>query len=362
MIMKRVDRYLARTVILNTLMTWLVLLVIVMVLGFVGELRSSQENYGPLQGVFFIFMTMPRQAVQIFPIAALIGTLLGAGGLASQLELVAFRSAGVSRMRLAASVLIGGLLLLLPVLWMAEYLVPEMEYNARAYRVTKQSGRVHLGGSGGMWLREGGRIVNIRQPLITADIDAQDVRFSEVLIFSLDEDMLIESISSADEARPQGDSWILDDVKEITFTPDRISTVETAAKNWQIELDSGLLEAAVTRPGYLSVRALSSYVRYLAGHDQDARQYVSAYWQKIAYPFSVLALVLAAMPFLFGSNRQNTLGIRMFTGTVVGAAFLIFSRLMENFADAYALPAWLGAFFPVAVLAALSIIALKRTS
>ncbi len=362
MLLKRVDRYLGRTVILNMLMTWLVLLVIVMLLGFVSELRAGQQDYGPFQGILFVLMTGPRQAVQVFPIAALIGTLLGAGGLASQLELVAFRAAGVSRLRLAASVLLGGLLLLLPVLWMSEYIVPQMEQSARAFRITKQSGRVHLGGSGGMWLREGNRVVNIRQPLITADIDAQDVRFSEVLIFELNENMSVASISSADEARPVEGGWILDDVNEIRFTPERVQRLSADSKSWQIELDSGLLEAAVTRPGYLSVRALKNYVGYLDAHDQDARKYVSAFWQKLAYPFAVLALVLAAMPFLFGSNRQNTLGVRMFTGSVVGATFLIFSRLMENFADAYAFPAWLGAFFPVALLAALSIIALKRTS
>lgn len=362
MILKRVDRYLGITVIRNTLASWLVLLVIVMLLGFVSELRASQQAYGPVQGIWFILMTAPRQAVQVFPVAALIGTLLGAGGLAAQLELVAFRAAGVSRLRLAVSVMLGGLLLLLPVLWISEYLVPQMEHHARAYRVTKQSGRVHLGGSGGMWLREGNRVVNIRQPLITADIDAQDARFSNVLIFELDDDMSVEAITSADEARPVQGGWMLEQVKVAKFSEENVASQDYDSKTWQLELDSGMLEAAITRPGYLSLSALSSYVSYLDAHDQDARKYVAAFWQKLAYPFSVLALVLAAMPFLFGSNRQNTLGIRMFTGTVVGATFLIFSRLMENFADAYALPAWLGAFFPVAVLIGLSIFALKRTS
>lgn len=359
---KRVDRYLSSTVVRSTLGTWLILLVIVMLLGFVSELRAGQQDYGALQGIWFVLMTAPRQAVQIFPVAALIGTLLGAGGLASQLELVALRAAGVSRLRLAASVLIGGLLLLIPVLWMSEYLVPQMEHEARAYRVAKQSGRVHLGGSSGMWLREGNRVVNIRQPIMAADMDVRDVRFSDVMIFQLDENMSVKSIVHADEARPDQGAWILDHVEESAFAPELIDTHVADSKIWQVELDPGLLEAAITRPGYLSIRALGSYVNYLDGQGQDSRRYVAAFWQKLAYPFSVLALILAGMPFLFGSNRQNTLGVRMFTGTVVGATFLIFSRLTENFADAYAFPAWLGAFFPVAVLALLSIIALRRTS
>lgn len=361
-LLKRVDRYLGAAVIRSTLLTWFILLVMVMLLGFVSELRAGRQDYGALQGILFVLMTAPRQAVQVFPVAALIGTLLGAGELASQMELVAFRAAGISRLRLTVSVLTGGILLLLPVLWMAEFLVPQMEHQARAFRVAKQAGRIHLGGSGGIWLREGNRIVNIRQPLMTADIGAREVRFSDVVVFQLDESMSVISISRASEARPVGGDWILDRVEETEFAAARVDTKVSATKSWQIELDPGLLEAAITRPGYLSIRALADYASYLNAHDQDARKYVSAFWQKLAYPFSVMALVLAGMPFLFGSNRQNTLGVRMFTGTVVGATFLIFSRLMENFADAYGFPAWLGAFFPVLALAAISIVALKKTS
>ena len=359
---KRVDRYLGAAVIRSTLGTWLILLVIVMLMGFVSELRAGRQDYGAFQGLLFVLMTAPRQAVQVFPVAALIGTLLGAGGLAAQLELVAFRAAGVSRLRLATSVVLGGVLLLLPVIWMSEYLVPQMEHQARAFRVAKQSGSVHLGGSGGMWLREGKRFVNIRQPLLTADIDISDVRFSDVAIFELDDAMSVTAITHADEARPVGGDWVLEAADEVRFETERVVHKATATKTWQIELDPTLLEAAVTRPGYLSVRSLYSFGNYLVAHDQDAQKYVTAFWQKIAYPFSVLALVLAGMPFLFGSNRQNSLGVRMFTGTIVGAAFLIFSRLMENFADAYALPAWLGAFFPVVLLSIISVIALRRTS
>ena len=359
---KRVDRYLATTVIRSTLATWLVLLLVVMLLGFVSELRAGQQDYGAFQGILFVLMTAPRQAVQVFPVAALIGTLLGAGGLAAQLELVAFRSAGISRLRLASSVVLGGILLLLPVLWMAEYVVPQMEHQARAFRVAKQSGRVHLGGSGGMWLREGNRVVNIRTPLMTADIDARSVRFSDVVVFELDESMSVNAITHADEARPVGGDWILEQVSAAEFAPASVASRKSEVETWQIELDPNLLEAAITRPRYLSTRALHNYANYLDAHDQDAQSYVTAYWQKIAYPFSVLALVLAGMPFLFGSNRQNTLGVRMFTGTIVGATFLIFSRLMENFADAYAFPAWIGAFSPVLLLTVLSVIALRKTS
>ena len=146
-----------------------------------------------------------------------------------------------------------------------------------------------------MWLREGNRAVNIRQPLMTADIDARDVRFSEVVVFQLDESMSVKAITHADEARPVGGVWILDNVNETLFAPTRVDRQDSTTMTWEIELDPNLLEAAITRPGYLSIRALNNYANYLDEHDQDARIYVTAFWQKLAYPFSVLALVLVAL-------------------------------------------------------------------
>ena len=49
-------------------------------------------------------------------------------------------------------------------------------------------------------------------------------------------------------------------------------------------------------------------------------------WDKLLFPFTVLALVLAGMPFVFGSARQHSMGLRIFIGISLGALFIIVSR------------------------------------
>jgi len=81
----------------------------------------------------------------------------------------------------------------------------------------------------------------------------------------------------------------------------------------------------------------------------------------VFYPFTVIALVLAGMPFVFGSARSHNLGVRLFYGMVLGGSFLIVSRMIESFADAYQLPTMLSYLLPPAVLATGAIMVLRRS-
>jgi lipopolysaccharide export system permease protein len=69
------------------------------------------ERYGLAEAMLFTLLSLPRYLYQLFPIATLIGALIGLGTLASRSELVAMRAAGVSVAQSRASALLGGLLL-----------------------------------------------------------------------------------------------------------------------------------------------------------------------------------------------------------------------------------------------------------
>ncbi len=358
---KRVDRYIGRSVIEGILAAWGILLTLVMVLGFVSELRSGRGDYGVLQALWFVVLTVPRLAYQVFPIAALVGALIGAGGLAASFELTAFRAAGISRLRIAVAALLGSVLVLIPVMWVGEYLAPEAEQQARAFRLDRQAGRIHLGGAGGLWVRDGQNIVNIRQPLMTADGAQQEVRFQDVSIYRIGDDHSLAGITRAGEAVPSGGQWLLRPVEETIIEEQSVQKSGAEDGVWETEVDPGLLDSAITRPRYLSMRALSSYIGYLTDNGQDAGQYQTALWEKIVYPLSVLALILAGMPFVFGSNRQLGLGVRLFTGMALGAVYIIVARSSQNFGEAYGLPVWISALLPLVLLTVFAYWALRRT-
>jgi lipopolysaccharide export system permease protein len=93
----------------------------------------------------------------------------------------------------------------------------------------------------------------------------------------------------------------------------------------------------------------------------DASVYKAAFWEKTVFPFTVVALVLAGMPFVFGSARSQNLGVRLFFGMILGGLFMIVNRMVQNFGDAYQLPAVLSYLIPSLLLAIGAIFALRRT-
>lgn len=356
-----VDRYIGRAAVLGTLAVWLGLTVLFMLVTLLGELRDQQADYTAGDALWYTALTLPRMAYQIFPVAALLGALVGVGGLAATNELVAFRTAGVSRLRLAAAALTGTLLITIPVMIMGEWVAPAAEHQARAFRLSEMVGQAIIGGPRGMWMRDGREIVNIQLPLLSADRGEQSVEFKNVVIYRFDEGVDLRSIVRAASADHDGASWTLKAVREVSFGDQGARLREEATRPWSTDVRPELLDSAVTRPKRLSLRSLAGYLSYLRENGLDDTVYQAAFWEKIVFPFTAIALVLAGMPFVFGSARSHSLGVRMFIGMVLGGLFMILSRMAQNLGDAYQFPAVLSNGLPPLLLALAAVYVLRRT-
>jgi lipopolysaccharide export system permease protein len=212
-----------------------------------------------------------------------------------------------------------------------------------------------------MWLRDGNDIVNIQLPLLSADRGGQSVEFKNVVIYGFSESSKLESITHARNASHDGTNWRLDRVWTAFIDGDSAVEERKPSKSWPTEVRPELLDSAVTRPQRLSIRALKDFLDYLGENGLDDRVYRSAFWEKIFYPLTIVALVLAGMPFVFGSSRTQNLGVRMFVGMMLGGLFMIVSRGILSFGDAYGIPALVGNLFPALALGLVAILVLRRT-
>jgi lipopolysaccharide export system permease protein len=80
--------YLMRSILTSTLLVLLVLLSLAGLFEFISQLEDTRGNYGTPQALLFTFLRLPQLAFEMLPIAVLIGSLLGLGGLANNSELV----------------------------------------------------------------------------------------------------------------------------------------------------------------------------------------------------------------------------------------------------------------------------------
>ena len=358
---RTVDRYIARTAVLGTLLVWVSLTLLMAMFSLLTEFQKTAANYGTGDAFWFVVQTGPRLAYQIFPVSALLGSLLGIGSLASANELVAFRTAGVSRLRLASAAMAGALLISIPAMAIGEWIAPGAEQHARAVRWNEMSGQVLIGGPSGTWMRDGNDIVNIRRPLISVGRGEQSISFQDVEIYSFDGFSGLNKITRAKSAFFDSDHWTLQDVFEIRVDTESIVPASLPQAPWISDIKPDLLQSAVTRPPYLSLRVLWDQLEYLQRNGLDDRVYKSAFWAKIVYPFSIIALVMAGMPFLFSTSRHQNLGLRMSVGMTLGGLFMLVNTTAQSLAEAYLLPVALSTAFPSIILVTIAVMVLKRS-
>jgi len=353
---KILDRYLAGAVIGGTLATLAVLLPLMGFFLLADEMDEVGENgYRLADAATFVILSMPRYAYQIFPIATLIGALVGLGSLASRSELVAMRAAGMSIGRIVLAAIKGGLLLTLVAVAVGEGVAPVAEQKALQWRSEAQSGQVTLKTPYGFWARDGSSYINIREILPGAHLRG-------IYIYEFDPEQRLTQATHAEDARYVKGSWVLEGISRSGFSDDRIETSHVEQTGWDSLLDPALLKIVVVEPHALPVWDLLRYVRYMAENGQDARPYEVAFWGKVVHPFLFLAMIFVSIPILLGSARTTGLGPRIFLGVLVGIGFYLISRTFSYLSLLYDLSPLVAAMTPPLFFLVAAVWVLKRVS
>ena len=119
-----------RTALLGVLAVWFGLTLLMSMFTLLDQLGETSGGVS-LQSVFYyVLLKAPGAAYVVFPVASLLGALIGVGALAAANELVAFRTAGASRLRISGSGLGAVLVLTLGVMALGEWVMPPAEAQA----------------------------------------------------------------------------------------------------------------------------------------------------------------------------------------------------------------------------------------
>ncbi len=352
--MNIIDRYIGLTVARSTLTVMFILLALFTFFTFADELNKIKGSYGALQALEYAIITMPRTVYQLFPAAALIGTMLGLGILASGSELTAMRAAGVSFARIVWAVMKFALVLMVIAFTLGEWVAPEAERYAETMRSLAQSERITLKTESGLWVRDGTKFINIGE--IRPGGHLRDVR-----IFSFDEQQKLAGITRAEEAFFQNeDQWRLEKISRTNFNGVSASRQVVDQEVWDFLLSPALLDIVLVKPETMSAMALYQYAEYLSQNNIDARRYVQAFWTKIMSPLATATMVLLAVPFIFGPLRSVSAGNKILVGTLVGISFHLIDQVVNFVGLVYRLQPVLAATLPTLVFMALAIWGLRR--
>jgi len=352
--MSILDRYVIRAIMGAALMVLSVVLTLGALFVFIEQQSDiGVGHYTLLSAVWFTLLNVPQQAFELLPIAALIGSLLGLGSLARGSELTVIRASGLSVARIAGTVLMAGILLIGVQVALGEFLAPPLREAAKEQKAFSKFNDISFGGEGA-WVRDDKLILNVAA-------QSGERQFGGMLVFELSPDHRLRSIGHAARATAGNDrQWTLSDYAESRFNGDSVEASPSSQRTLRSNVTAAFLGLAVDTPGQLTSRSLWSLIRYLQSNSLDAREYVFAFWSRIARTVAIAFAVLLAIPFVLGSLRSAGAGTRTLLGLIVGLGFFLLQKLIESGTLVFDLNPVILAWLPTAVLATVTLLLLAR--
>ncbi|EIX1533559.1 LPS export ABC transporter permease LptG [Cronobacter sakazakii] len=339
------DRYIGRTIFNTIMMTLFMLVSLSGIIKFVDQLKKTGEgSYTALGAGTYTLLSVPKDIQIFFPMAALLGALLGLGMLAQRSELVVMQASGFTRMQVAASVMKTAIPLVIFTMAIGEWVAPQGEQMARNLRAQQMYGGSLLSTQQGMWAKDGNNFVYIERVKGENELGG-------ISIYAFNDKRRLESVRYAANAKFDAEHklWRLSQVDESNLkNSQQITGSQTLTGTWKTNLTPDKLGVVALDPDALSISGLRNYVKYLKASGQDASRYQLNMWSKIFQPLSVAVMMLMALSFIFGPLRSVPMGVRVVTGISFGFIFYVLDQIFGPLSLVYGIPPIIGALLPSA--------------
>ena len=346
--MKILDAYIAKTVLSAIALVTLMLIGLQLFILFVNELDDlGRGQYHIQQVLSVISLEVLGEVYLFFPVACLLGALMGLGSLASHRELIVMQAAGVSIKRMTWAVLKAALLVAVFVALLGEVFAPRFLALANEKRWEAINNGQAMQTLHGIWFKHKTDFVVIGDAL-----HDKKLQHIEQFHFNQQHDLVFaRSIACLIQEAGQ---WRAYDIKETRFQKNKTQVRVIKSMPWHIPLDIVTLRVTGKQPDELDFLALRAYVKSQHGRGIFFH-YRLAYWQRLVQPFTTAVMMMLAIPFVFGSLRSSTMGAKLLVGASIGFGFHLINRFFGPLADVLNWPPELAAILPTAVFALLGL-------
>ncbi|MEN4984151.1 LPS export ABC transporter permease LptG [Acinetobacter modestus] len=329
-----VAKHVTKTTVLAMLGTTLVLSFLQILFTYLGELGSLKPTYNAWQAFLYVIWGAPSYLYDILPVAALIGSVLGLGALASNSELIVMRSVGISLWRIVGWVMRSALLLIVLSFVLSEWVIPYT--NEKAQSIKKQRSVAALGEVKGYWSREGQRFIYI-------DYANSQGQLRNIQAIDFDQNYRLQSFVTAEKGQFLKDGqWTLEKSHQVDLLAQgNVIKTDHEQQALGLALQPKYVHMVTLDPDDLSPSQLISFMQYLSEYSQVPKTYELAFWKKVTSPFALITLVLIACSFIFGPLRQQSMGFRLVIALFTGLGFFYLQDFLGYASLVYApSPAW----------------------
>jgi LPS export ABC transporter permease LptG/LPS export ABC transporter permease LptF len=354
----RLDRYILRRFTAIGLIVLGAALTLYLIVDLTELARYVLENEIPAELVIEHYQYYSLQIVYtIAPIVVLLTTLITFGLLSRTSEITAAKALGVSLYRIAAPVVVAGLVVGAAVALLDFTILPVT--NARKAELRRQiKGHEEPAGlrrATRQWFFSqaedgGGFIYNYLH------FNPQRRLLQRFQAFRFDPDHRLTGHLYASELRLVGTSWVLLDGWSRQLDGPRVVDYRELPGPATLDLRLGpqFFSTEVKSSEEMNYLELREYVTRITASGQWVPDLATQLHNKIATPVVCLVMVLVALPFAFRLGRQGALygvGIAILLGIVLQVVIAFFTTLGE----AAVLPPWIAAWGPNLLFSLLSL-------
>jgi len=353
--MSLLDLYIGRTIVHQALVVMAVLVGLFSLVIFIDQIADiGSGDYGVMRAFVFVGLSVPRIVYEVFPMATLLGAILGLSSMARDSELIVIRASGISVARMTLSALKFGAFFVLVAILIGELVSPYSETLAQQIKAKALHRNIDQATSFGLWFRDGDTYVNVNEVM-------PNLSLRKIKIFQFAGHDRLHSLVDAEVASFVEGAWQMRNVNT-TIIDDAgfVQMTNVVRQAWQTSVTQEMMKMFVVQPAQLSMAQLREYIGHLKRNHQDARASELAYWGKWMLPISTAVMVVLAIPFVLGSIRSGTLGRNLFLGSLMGLSFFFFSQVFGYVVLVYGVPPLFGAMLPSVIFLGIAMMMYRR--
>lgn len=352
--LRLLNQYIAKNVLSAIALVTLMLAGLQIFILFVNQLDDlGKAHYGIVQAASFVLLQMPYQVYLFFPMASLLGSLIGLGIMANNRELVVMRAAGMSIWQVTLAVLQAAVIVIILVTLAGETLIPKLATQARDNKLQAMSEGQALRTGKGMWLRSQDDFIAISQVLPNNVLKG-------VYQFHFDASNQMRYARKIDTLTFSRGIWTAFDVSQSTINNDHTTAQHYNQMIWDVPLKPNILDIGSNEPDQMTIRELRRYLHLQEKTNQSVLNYKLTYWQRILQPLTTVVMMVIAIPFIFGPLRSSTMGSKLLAGATVGFGYHIINHIFGPVSQVFQIPVEVAAFGPTILFALLGLYLMRR--
>jgi len=358
--MKIKDRYIANTLLTYSIVVLLVWLSIYSFFNFLAELNTvGTANYTILEAFKYIVLQLPEVAYdQVSPVI-LLGCVLGMGHLATTGQLIILRASGISILKITWLTLKNAIIFLIFLTLIGELVAPTLTTYAENERSNALGQNSLSNSQDGFWIRDGDNFINVEN-----NVDGS--LFNGITVIEVNKSNKIERVVESKSAIFDGQNINMDSTNIFSINStnlfDDIALKERNLYKKRVAFDQDLIDSLEKEPKDLTTLTIVKQIQFLTDNKLRAEVFEVELYKRLVKPITLVAMVLLAMLFIFGSTRDATLGRKIFFGVVIGLSFELISRIGGALALSFDFSPILSTFVPaIAIMIFATIVLINKS-